>query len=536
MRGNKQFITLITTVLLITMLFTSCSSKESGGTKQTEIIQDNMFVDDVLLANTNGRWCLINKHGEELANYRYIDPNYSEGLLMVEEDDKYGYIDSTGKVVISLQYDNAGIFTEGLGAVYVNGHWGFIDKANKMVIMPVYDRVDSFLNGLCAVSKDGIYSYIDAKGKKAFEGEFLYAEPFVHGSAAVEMEEGMALINTAGEIISETFFDEISYDDLPTLVNHGLAMITIDDRYGYIDLKTGDVILYPMYYEVSGYENGICAIYQDGGYGLADAKGNIIVKPQYNNMKILRDGTAIAFDEDSNMKFFDKTGEEIDASKIKDGYLSWRSVEEFSPKKEVLNLSGDVILEIEALGAIRRLRNNEYAYITADQTTTAEPLYTTTIIDNKGKEILKINGMYGGVSPVSENQYAFFDNYNNWAIVDKKGNKKEFSNIDIIKRDNINSVTIKFKNQFNHWDNSDEAYTFRYVNFFTDDGYALFGLLSDDNNATITKDTDEKTSNSIKIGVGVINTDGEIILPDEYNTICSLTDMDTLTALLQDKE
>ena len=46
---------------------------------------------------------------------------------------KYGFIDKNGKVVIELQFDNAGAFSEGLAEVEKDGKWGFIDKRGKVM-------------------------------------------------------------------------------------------------------------------------------------------------------------------------------------------------------------------------------------------------------------------------------------------------------------------------------------------------------------------------------------------------------------------
>ena len=46
-------------------------------------------------------------------------------------DDKYGYINSEGQVVIKQQYDDAGTgFSEGLVHVKIGEKWGYISKGS----------------------------------------------------------------------------------------------------------------------------------------------------------------------------------------------------------------------------------------------------------------------------------------------------------------------------------------------------------------------------------------------------------------------
>ena len=47
--------------------------------------------------------------------------NYSEGLIPVLKNNKWGFIDKTGKEIIQLQYDDAGQFKEGLALVNKGG-------------------------------------------------------------------------------------------------------------------------------------------------------------------------------------------------------------------------------------------------------------------------------------------------------------------------------------------------------------------------------------------------------------------------------
>ena len=54
--------------------------------------------------------------------------DFSEGLAMVALNEKWGFVDKSGKVVVPLKYDWVGDFSEGLAAVTLNGKWGFISR------------------------------------------------------------------------------------------------------------------------------------------------------------------------------------------------------------------------------------------------------------------------------------------------------------------------------------------------------------------------------------------------------------------------
>src|SRR5262245_32107903 len=78
----------------------------------------------------------------------------SSELYVVIVNDRRGYIDRTGKIVIKPQFDGATDFSEGLAvvAVHEGGYKeGYIDETGKMVIPPQFDKATAFSEGLALV-------------------------------------------------------------------------------------------------------------------------------------------------------------------------------------------------------------------------------------------------------------------------------------------------------------------------------------------------------------------------------------------------
>jgi hypothetical protein len=57
-------------------------------------------------------------------------------LWPVKKDNKWGYIDKTGRLIIPFQFDTADYFSEGLAAVGIGEKTGYIDKTGKFVVPP----------------------------------------------------------------------------------------------------------------------------------------------------------------------------------------------------------------------------------------------------------------------------------------------------------------------------------------------------------------------------------------------------------------
>lgn len=69
-------------------------------------------------------------------------------LAVVELGDKYGYIDTAGKVVIEPKYSLGMDFSEGLAAVESDGKWGYLQPDGEYRVPPQFDAASAFSEGL----------------------------------------------------------------------------------------------------------------------------------------------------------------------------------------------------------------------------------------------------------------------------------------------------------------------------------------------------------------------------------------------------
>ena len=65
-----------------------------------------------------------------------------------------------------LIYDEAMTFSEGMAAVKQDGKWGFLDSTGKLVVPLKYTDAMSFHNNLAIVSNGSSYGFIDKTGKE----------------------------------------------------------------------------------------------------------------------------------------------------------------------------------------------------------------------------------------------------------------------------------------------------------------------------------------------------------------------------------
>ena len=121
----------------------------------------------LVVVQLNGKWGFVDVTGKEVVPVKYDHVwRFKEGLASVELKRKRGFVDKEGKEVVPPKYDSVRDLSEGLVGVQLNGQWGFIDKTGKEVIPLKYDSVGSFHEGLAVVLLNGQRGLVDKTGKE----------------------------------------------------------------------------------------------------------------------------------------------------------------------------------------------------------------------------------------------------------------------------------------------------------------------------------------------------------------------------------
>jgi hypothetical protein len=178
------------------------------------------------LKNEKGEWVIQPKYND-------IAP-FSEGLARIRLNDKWAFIDRTGKEVLTFERKDGfwGVmpFSEGRAAITLkNLRKGFIDKTGKIVIPAIYSDARSFQEGLAAVALNHRdYGFIDKDGKVVIPLNYAHAWPFSEGLAGVQ-EKGMKDAGAFG------------------------------GKWGFMD-KSGKFVIPPKYDSVGPFSEGLACV------------------------------------------------------------------------------------------------------------------------------------------------------------------------------------------------------------------------------------------------------------------------------------
>jgi hypothetical protein len=220
------------------------------------------FSEGLAHVKKNGKSLFIDKTGKVI-----IDPHdswtglrFSEGLVSIgiRQSDRCGYMDGTGGVIITPQFDHCEEFSEGLAVVNIESKYGFIDKAGRMVRTLESHFITPpmrFFEGLVVVRLrgDDHFSFIDKTGRVVIDDrQFKAAERFSEGLAVVGIKPGKwyYIDRTGQRAIKQSFLLASTFSD-------GLAMVwlpklfSIRPRICFID-RNGKVVLNDLKFETVG--------------------------------------------------------------------------------------------------------------------------------------------------------------------------------------------------------------------------------------------------------------------------------------------
>ncbi len=153
-------------------------------------------------------------------------------LFIITENNKIGYINSRGQVVIPLVFYNGSDFSEGLAAVRRNGYFGFIDTTGQEVIPSVYDYADKFNQGIARVFKNGIPVFINKNNEQVLSNAFSglsFVNEHVAIVATKTEKQGVMNMNTR-RLLVDTLFERIEgvYGDIAVV---GIKGKSASDRW-----------------------------------------------------------------------------------------------------------------------------------------------------------------------------------------------------------------------------------------------------------------------------------------------------------------
>lgn len=204
-----------------------------------------------------------------------LDP-FQNDIIAFKVNNKYGYKDISGKVIIQPQYDNVSDFQYDLASVKLNNKVAVIDKKGGIVIaFGTYDDIYYYREGMLQVRKDGKFGFLNMKGQEIIPCRFEEADYFRNGMAEVRKNDKHGIINKSGEEIIP-----IIYEKIVQFPGYNLIKIKINGKWGYINYDRKKFIN-PEFEELDQPWNDMIMAKKDGKYGYFDHNGVLVIACKY---------------------------------------------------------------------------------------------------------------------------------------------------------------------------------------------------------------------------------------------------------------
>lgn len=226
--------------------------------------------------------------------------------------DKYGKI--IGEKCDSIWHG----YSRGLCGIKKNGKWGYMNTSGQIVIDTIYDAIRTFSeDNIARVRKNGQEMYIDQTGNSLITVDKTLTG-FTANRAAVIINDTKCLIDRNGNKICH-----LDCDKIYGFAEDSLCTIIIDNKALKIN-TLGNVVLRTNHKYIDVFQNGVAFFRtQELKWGLIDINGQEIIKATFDNRYTFDNDNIIVFSKQIHgvdcFSYFDKEGNLIwqDAPTIK---------------------------------------------------------------------------------------------------------------------------------------------------------------------------------------------------------------------------
>lgn len=254
-------------------------------------------------------------------------------------DDKVGFIDSTGKIVIQPQYETTikyyelpnkdkkiktvsfpmnAYFSEGFSTqreaeyfwfIPIRYHYIVIDENGTIILPESENEIGNFHEGLAPVRMpkkhfqyvyDNYYGFINKKFKIAVEPKYKWAGRFKEELALVFDGKLFGFTNQHDSLVIPLKFKDTYH------FSEGLALASTNKLYGYID-KSGNFSIPEQFTKAWSFSDGLARVLLNNKYFFIDKNGNKTINREFEYASDFSEGLAKVF-QDGFYGFIDKSG------------------------------------------------------------------------------------------------------------------------------------------------------------------------------------------------------------------------------------
>lgn len=257
------------------------NSKGEELSKPVYFVKDNFSAEGFAKVSKKKKYYIIDKEGEFVFNKGYDRMgDYSDGWVLAKKGKSFYALHVRGeRVKLQSELSYQGTFQSGLVLTLSQGKYGYTDTTGKLVIATTYKEAGEFKQGRAfVINADKVKQCITPAGEVVFSYTGDLVSHFNKGTALFKNDEGFFYLNRKGVRIGNVYFDEARP------FKNGKAMVKIGERWNLMDRK-GKLVSKQGFLSIRS-TNGITySVTEWNGYGLANVMGKTILHPVYDSIE-----------------------------------------------------------------------------------------------------------------------------------------------------------------------------------------------------------------------------------------------------------
>ncbi len=148
-----------------------------------------------------------------------------ENKMAYSINDKWGFKDILGNIIVEPKYESVELFYEGRAVVLLDGMYGLVDGDGVEVIPPIFDELSYDHSYYCTVERDGRFGVLDRHGVIVVALEWDWVGDFSQRRILVCRDGKYGYLDNHSRIITE-----LIYDDATSFNDEGYAKVRVDSH------------------------------------------------------------------------------------------------------------------------------------------------------------------------------------------------------------------------------------------------------------------------------------------------------------------
>ena len=236
------------------------------------------------------------------------DPVRPDQFLLFEENGKVGLKDEEGNVLIPARYDAIGWSNGKLSIVdkvvgyRSEGMWGLIHTSNKVLTPPEFLDIKPGEGSFFIAQKKSPLSQRPSFGVISSSGKTVI--PFIYDGLKLSNMRAVVMSRTGNKFhfgltdLSHKLLIPLEYQRIYSLGSLRFAVENFENKSAIFSEEGGQLTGFTID-SISSFKEDLAIIYENQRQGVINRSGQMIVKPSYDEVRLMKDRTIEARESDT---------------------------------------------------------------------------------------------------------------------------------------------------------------------------------------------------------------------------------------------